>query len=249
MWYRQYIYEFIAFFRKVLYEFVQRLPQQRFCVKCLICGWKGIKFKDYKLDFGRIYYNAECPVCLSHPRHRLVYLYFKQLVQKKKFHQILHCAPEHCLVKIFQSLQYVHYISIDYNSQRAKQRENLECLSFSSSRFDLIVCLCVLEHVKDDEKALFELYRVLKPGGICILDTPVDHSRKRTLEKPSIASPEDRAKYYWQKDHNRLYGKDFPSRVRKAGFLVRAITPKSLGTNQYELYGLPTNPLYVATKH
>lgn len=39
-------------------------------------------------------------------------------------------------------------------------------------RIDTIVCLNVLEHIKDDEKALFEFYKILKPGGRLILLVP-----------------------------------------------------------------------------
>ena len=37
---------------------------------------------------------------------------------------------------------------------------------------DVVVLLNVLEHVKDDHKALAEVARVLKPGGIMILEVP-----------------------------------------------------------------------------
>lgn len=249
MWYRLYVYELITFFRKVLYQCIQRSWPQERSVKCPICGWRGKKFTDYPLGFGRIYYNAECPVCLSHPRHRFVYLYYKKIVQNKGCRRILHCAPDLCLVRYFRSLHKGHYLSIDINRQRAMQKENLESLSFLTSQFDVIVCLCVLEHIIDDNKALLELYRVLKPGGVCILDTPIDYQSAKTLESSSIVSPEDRTIYYWQKDHVRLYGKDFPSRVRKAGFLVHTAFSRLLVTKQDRLiYGLPSLPLYVAVK-
>lgn len=38
--------------------------------------------------------------------------------------------------------------------------------------FDAIMCIEVLEHVPNPVKALFELYRLLKPGGILIVTTP-----------------------------------------------------------------------------
>jgi hypothetical protein len=53
------------------------------------------------------------------------------------------------------------------------------------------------------------------------MQVPIDFSRKKTLEDPSIQSPEDREKYYWQKDHVRLYGTDYPERLESVGFKVR----------------------------
>jgi ubiquinone/menaquinone biosynthesis C-methylase UbiE len=42
-----------------------------------------------------------------------------------------------------------------------------EALPFRDARFDVIVCLDVLEHVRAPEKLLAEIGRCLKPGGLC----------------------------------------------------------------------------------
>jgi ubiquinone/menaquinone biosynthesis C-methylase UbiE len=39
-------------------------------------------------------------------------------------------------------------------------------LPFEDNQYDVILCNHVLEHIPDDTKAMQELYRVLKPGGI-----------------------------------------------------------------------------------
>lgn len=41
-----------------------------------------------------------------------------------------------------------------------------------SGQFDLVLCIEVLEHVEEDEAALREIARVLKPGGALILSLP-----------------------------------------------------------------------------
>lgn len=43
---------------------------------------------------------------------------------------------------------------------------------FKNKRFDSIVCLNVLEHIKDDNSALNNLFALLKPGGKLILLVP-----------------------------------------------------------------------------
>ena len=45
-------------------------------------------------------------------------------------------------------------------------------LPYDSNCFDVVLALDVLEHIKDDNEAVSELYRVLKPGGICIVFVP-----------------------------------------------------------------------------
>lgn len=49
-----------------------------------------------------------------------------------------------------------------------------ESLPFDDKTFDKVLCLDTLEHVNDEEKALAEIHRVLKPGGTLVLSVPHD---------------------------------------------------------------------------
>jgi SAM-dependent methyltransferase len=65
-------------------------------------------------------------------------------------------------------------------SERAMR--NVECESkvvtsitgmlFEPATFDIILCSEVLEHVPEDDKAVSELRRVLKPGGVLVVTVP-----------------------------------------------------------------------------
>jgi SAM-dependent methyltransferase len=48
----------------------------------------------------------------------------------------------------------------------------IDTMPFDDSRFDLITCLDVLEHIEDDRGALVELRRVARPGGILLMTVP-----------------------------------------------------------------------------
>jgi SAM-dependent methyltransferase len=73
---------------------------------------------------------------------------------------------------------------VDYsegNVRRAKarlgadahlQQASIFSLPFDNAQFDLCLCLEVLEHVEDDEKAVSEIQRVLRPGGYVIASVP-----------------------------------------------------------------------------
>jgi len=45
-------------------------------------------------------------------------------------------------------------------------------IPFETSSMDVCCCLEVLEHIEDDDRALKEIYRVLKPRGLLILSVP-----------------------------------------------------------------------------
>lgn len=47
-----------------------------------------------------------------------------------------------------------------------------EMLPFADDTFDAVLCYDVLEHVRDPEKTLAEVYRVLKPGGLFLTVFP-----------------------------------------------------------------------------
>lgn len=54
---------------------------------------------------------------------------------------------------------------------------------FSKKVFDSLVCLNVLEHIKDDDKALQNMYKLLKPGGYLILQVPSDMLLYGSIDK------------------------------------------------------------------
>ena len=43
---------------------------------------------------------------------------------------------------------------------------------FKEEQFDVIIALNVLEHIKDDHIAIKNIYRMLKPNGILIIEVP-----------------------------------------------------------------------------
>lgn len=49
---------------------------------------------------------------------------------------------------------------------------DLELMPFKERSFDLLICVGVLPYLRQDEKALAEMARLLKPGGLLILSNP-----------------------------------------------------------------------------
>jgi SAM-dependent methyltransferase len=136
--------------------------------------------------------------------------------------KVLHIAPEQCFHGRFSKLKNIQYDTGDLVSPLAKYHFDLHDVPFDDNTYDVVICNHVMEHVDDDQKCMSELYRVLKPGGWAIMQVPIDYSNPKTYEDPTITSPEDREKHFWQKDHVRLYGRDYPERIAKIGFNVKS---------------------------
>ena len=103
----------------------------------------------------------------------------------------------------------------------------------------------VLEHIPDDRKAMSELRRVLKPGGVAILQVPISANSATTIEDPEITDPDAREQAFGQFDHVRIYGQDYTTRLAEAGFQVDKVDV----TDQYAKFGVnPEEALFVCTK-
>ncbi len=132
--------------------------------------------------------------------------------------------------KFLEKIQGLYYS--EYGSKMPKVRsENLEKLSYKDSFFDLVITSETLEHVPDFNKALSEILRVLKPGGMHIFTIPVIWNRTSTkvrakLENGSIVhlfppsyhgAPQDNFDDYLVFSE---FGEDVVEVVKRAGFEV-----------------------------
>ena len=171
--------------------------------------------------YNKIRKNVLSPSTYSLERHRLLWLYLKNETSffKAKL-KVLHFAPESALMNQFKKLKNLSYDTIDLNSPIADIKADICDLPFLDNSYDFILCNHVLEHIVDDNKAIRELYRVLKKNGIGIFQVPIDYNRDTTFEDFSVTNKKERNKLFGQYDHVRIYGLDFFDRLQKAGFSV-----------------------------
>jgi SAM-dependent methyltransferase len=155
---------------------------------------KGNKFTDpidnksfrtfLPYGYGKQRNNVLSPSTLSLERHRLLWLYLKDktdfFISQKK---VLHIAPEQCFLNRFKKLKNLDYITADLYSPIADVKADICNLPFKNNEFDVIFCNHVLEHIENDNKAMSELYRVLKPNGFGIFQIPQDLTREKNLRR------------------------------------------------------------------
>lgn len=207
-------------------------------VQCPVCLYHFSKFMPY----GRIpRTNALCPNCLALERHRLMWLFLKERTNFFKSPlKLLHVAPEICFIDRFKFLKNLEYISADLDSPLAMIKMDIHEIPFSEGTFDVVFCNHVMEHVDDDIKAMEEIHRVLKPGGWAIIQSPLDVNLKVTNDGKHLKTPKEREKAFGQNDHLRMYGLDYGSRLKSAGFKVSEIDfVHELPEDQVKKFALP----------
>lgn len=102
----------------------------------------------------------------------------------------------------------------------AEYSYDIRALPIADATCDLVICYHILEHIDDDNSAIQELYRVTRPGGLCLIQTPFKSGD--IYEDSSILSPEDREKHFGQKDHCRIYSvAGLKARLEKCDFYVK----------------------------
>ncbi len=126
---------------------------------------------------------------------------------------------------------------------------DIRVLPFAENSFDKIVCLGVVEHMKDPVEPIRELYRVLKPGGHAVIMTPNFYScgvLDRIVQEYFG---------YWKMGYQKEFSpQKLSSFVEQAGFkkplmyaVTRGILPKDSNFRKYaSLVDLILNRFFIS---
>lgn len=223
----------------------QTLTASKTVRECPICGWGGQQFALSGPPLKRRY-DSRCPNCGSLERHRLAFLVAEQCLALD-YSSVIHVAPEKELSKWLQS-KSAKYLSIDLYAD-AMTKMDLTELKLEDDSQTLIWVSHVLEHIVDDRKAIAELYRVLAPKGIALIQVPI--WRMSTFEDFSKTSQQERLESFYQEDHVRLYGLDIVDRFQQSGFASELYRAQDFGPEALLRNGLSfasTNEVFVFQK-
>ena len=180
-------------------------------VSCPCCGVRLRRFL--------VYPSLYCPRCGSYERHRLLAL---QLRQRPELLapplRLLQVSPDRPLESLFVR-EGVERVSIDIDNPEVGLQMDVHELTFQDESFDAVVALHVLDAVADQPRALAEIHRVLRHGGVAVLQVPIDH-------QPRLAA-----------------------RLTDTGFETRALSAADLGSVAVAQHGLIADErTYFATR-
>ena len=178
---------------------------------CTICSFNAKKWTKISNN------DNLCPKCGSLSRDRRLWkLLNEKYLQENK--SVLDFSPSRSLFRKWKKTKTVDYTASDLSGDFiADVQFDITNISKPDESYDLIICYHILEHVIEDVKAMKELYRILKPNGTIIIQTPFKDGK--IYEDYSIQSETERLKHFGQEDHVRIYSVDgLKKRLESIGF-------------------------------
>lgn len=205
-------------------------------VCCPVCGGHFAAFRPFG---ARVRPGACCPACNVKERHRHMWLLLQRHTDlfEGRTLKVLHMGPAAQVARRLRQVPHLDYRTGDLDPRRADEVIDITCIQYPDGAFDVILCSHVLEHVKEDRRAICELHRVMAPGGWGAVVVPI--LSESTYEADESMPPEERLRRLGHRDHVRSYGRDFGSRLEEAGFAVEVHTPHArLSPEELSHYGL-----------
>jgi len=140
---------------------------------CPACGESGA-FAPH-LSIGGVRRHSRCPHCRASERHRLAYHAFHERIAPSYVGTsplIIHFAPEPTAAEWLTSLDGA-YETADLFVEGVDHQVDIADLPFENDSYDIVWASHVLAVIQDDHKALDEIGRILRPGGVAILPIPI----------------------------------------------------------------------------
>lgn len=222
-------------FRKILSMFYAGSSCQ-----CKLCGNSFSKFIKYNEDLL-------CPQCGSSSRNRRLNFFLESINLSEK--KVLHFSPNRIEYKVYKERFQHNYTASDFaNEFIADEKYDITDISVPDNHFDLIICYHILEHIKDDLKAMKELKRVVTEDGFILVQTPFQE--KGIYEDYSITDPEERKLHFGQEDHLRIYScEGLKERLESAGLKCKTVDMSDISAEQIGKFGFnPDEKFIMATK-
>ena len=188
---------------------------------CNICGWRGHAFVSVH---GTTEHSegALCPVCGSISRDRFLYWCWTRRAPYDPKARVLETSPRMPHLYLERMGERVDYVASDYDESlhRAFIRLDLQAIELPDASVDVVLTPHVLEHVPDTDKALSELFRVMKPGGHVFLQVPIPQAKTTVPSEPEYHG--DMTLVHFR------FGWDLADTIRSHGFACDTLVTEEL---------------------
>lgn len=184
---------------------------------CNICGWRERGFEGVEHSE-----SALCPVCGSIARDRFLYWCWTKRAKYDPKAAVLETSPRMGGLYRERMIQRVDYTCSDYDlsMHSAMVQIDLQAIDLPDASLDVVLTPHVLEHVPDTDKALSELFRVMKPGGHVFLQVPIPQAVTKVPDEPEYHG--DMTLVYFR------FGWDLADKIRAHGFECATLVTEEL---------------------
>ncbi|MGH7867624.1 MAG: class I SAM-dependent methyltransferase [Candidatus Dormibacteraceae bacterium] len=116
----------------------------------------------------------------------------------------------------------VDYLASDFDERghRADIHLDLQQIKLPDESIDVFLTPHVLEHVPDTERALAEIWRVLKPQGVALIMVPIPQARTMPPREPEFHG--DNTPVFWR------FGWDLTDKLKQSGFGTTILVTEEL---------------------
>jgi glycosyltransferase involved in cell wall biosynthesis/GT2 family glycosyltransferase len=153
--------------------------------KCNVCGWLGSEFE------GRGSNEQTCPACRSSQRDRSLYRYLAGSSLTYRRLTCLDLNPSKSLSSHFAKMFDYRPTDNDQLSQIIESGK----MPDSDKSVDLVIACGVLHKVRADKILMGEIFRVLKPGGLALIQVPYSGTE---------TSPDNRSQTSFTRSYGRV---------------------------------------------
>lgn len=175
---------------------------------CPLCAWQGNEWAEVRTAPSRTVAIA-CPRCSSYPRDRLFWTLLQRLIQQGDCRRVLEVGGRQRLSMPLRRITHYTNFDIQWNDavDALLQSAKLPVAEAIADACLLSFVLCEVADASQRDALLHEMFRVIKPGGLCFiaddLDLEADHTR--TIDAGDCF-------------HSIRFGRDLLRRVGDAGF-------------------------------
>ena len=205
---------------------------------CPCCGWH---VRDFTKGNGSLKTRplSYCPRCNSKSRHRRIWLFLQEKTNLfTEQLSLFEVSPKYSFSRKFTRLSNLSYFGGDlYKRAYINFKFDLISTPLKTNSFDAVLCIHVLEEIIQDQQAMSEMFRILKPGGWAVISVPTRMDQP-TYEDSSITAPKERKRAFGEPDHVRVYGYDLFDRLKKTGFEVKVDLADDVPMQTKKKYGL-----------
>jgi SAM-dependent methyltransferase len=180
--------------------------------------------------------NALCPYCRSTEADRTIWFYLtNEVIGLKNKSRFLYVDPHPILLKkLKQNNIQVEVLDKSYFNHEIYRNHKVQ-----GGIYDVIIFSHQLQYMKNDEACLEELKRLLRTGGIALIQTIVHPEMDRTYEHINTSDDRDRLKEYYEPGIESVYGVNFHKHLKKAEFKIEIIDfAQLLGESATQYYCL-----------